>query len=60
MCIECVCRNAQRHSSENNRHSSDDYATLDSQARGQQPQYDVIPLDKQPSSAADAFEYVEL
>ena len=39
-------RNAQQHSSDKTQPSADDYATINVQTQGNQPQYDVIQLDR--------------
>ena len=55
-------RNAQQHSSDKTRPSADDYATMNVQTQGDQPQYDVIQLDQhhEPRGTSSADGYATL
>jgi len=45
-CVECGNRNVQRHSPDKPQSSADNYATINVERQGQEPQYDVIQHDQ--------------
>ena len=53
-------RNAQQHSSDKSQPSADDYATINVQTQGDQPQYNVIQLQHHQPGGTSADGYATL